>query len=160
MSDATSGTADVPLLDLDTAFHRYAIMIDGQRIELLSTEELSIAASHRLGIKGRRIDLLSQSADAGDGEELERLITEVAWEVLVGLDEATFAKLSGAQKMSIVDVFTGLLLRNKLGVAGAMATAAGVPQIGERLSRASSASTAGTPAGGWRTLLRRLFGRT
>lgn len=159
MADASGGAA-APLLDLDTLIIRPAIMIDGRRYEMLSSNEMTIVASHRLGVKGRRIEQLAASEAADDGVELDRLISEVAREVLVDVPDDVFGKLTGAHKMSVVDVFTGLLLRNKLGVAGAMATAMGVPQIGERLSLASSGSSAATPAGGWSARLRRWFGRT
>lgn len=62
-------------------------------------------------------------------------------------------KLSGAQKMAVVEVFTGLLIRRKLSLAGAIATSmvenkAGNRQTGEKSSPVSSASSEAIPDGG------------
>lgn len=160
MADATGGVPTAPLLDLDTLIKRPSILIDGTRHELVSPDELSVLVSHRMGVNGRRIEELSKGEEESDGAELDQLITTVAKDILIDVPDDVFARLSGAHKWAVVDVFTGLLLRNKLGVAGAMATVMGLPQIGERLSPASSGSSAVTPAGGSKGLLRRLFGRT
>lgn len=149
-----------PLLDLDTLIVRPAITIDGVRYEMFSPDELSVLTSHQLGIHGRRIEILSNGHNPDDGVELEKLISIVASEILVDVPAEIFAKLSGTHRHAIVDVFTGLLLRRKLGVAGAMATAMGDERIGEKLFPAFSASLVAPPAGGWWRRLRRLFART
>lgn len=151
---------DRPLLVLDTLIVRPTVEIDGARYELYSADELSVLTSHRLGIRGRRIGELSKSDDPEAGDELEGLVTLVARDILVDVPDEVFAKLSGSQRFAIVDVFTGLLLRKKLGVAGAIATAMGDPRIGEMLFPGFSASSAEIPAGGWRKRLRDWFART
>jgi hypothetical protein len=60
----------------------------------------------------------------------------------------------------VVEVFTGLLLRSRMSVAGAIGTAMGSPQIGELFSLGSSDSTAERRGSGWRTRLSRWFGLT
>jgi hypothetical protein len=148
------------LLDLDTLITRPFIKIDGQRYDLVSPEELSVLASHCLGSRGRRIETLSQSDDEDDGADLEALITEVAREVLADTPNEVFAKLTGAHQMAIVDVFTGLLLRNKLGVAGAMATAMGENPIGAKRYPDFSDFSEVRPRGGWWKRLLRWCGLT
>lgn len=148
-----------PLLDLDTLLIRPKISIDGTLYEILSPDELTVLAAHKLGIHGRRIDELGRSNDPEAGIELDGLVTLVAREILVDVPDEVFAKLSGTNRFAIVDVFTGLLLRKKLGVAGAIATAMGGPPIGETLFPAFSASLAAPPRGGWLKRLRGWFGR-
>lgn len=152
--------ANAPLLDLDTLIVRPTIEIDGQRYEIMSADELSVLESHRFGIWGRRIEQLAASDDEEDGAEYQELISRLARKILIGASDEVFARLTGAHELAIVDVFTGLLLRNKLGVAGAMATAMGDPRIGAMLFPGSSASTEASRAGGWRARLRRWFGHS
>lgn len=149
-----------PLLDLDTLIVRPFITIDGQRYDILSPSEISVIESHRFGVWGKRIEELGQ-ADGEDVElELSKLVAKVARAVaLVGQDGGVpvevFNQLTGSHKWTLVDVFTGLLLHNRLGVAGAIAKAVGLKwSIGEISSPGSSASTAAAPRGGW---LRRLW---
>lgn len=160
MTDRPDESPQGLLLDLDTLITRPAIKIDGIRYELVSPDELSVMASHRLGVRGRRIEALSQSDDDEDGIELDMLITEVVQEVLIGVTEEVFARLSGAHQMAIADVFTGLLLRNKLGVAEAMATAMGGNRIGGKLYPDFSDFSEDRPRGGWWKRLLRWFGLT
>lgn len=122
-----------PLLDLDTLTARPVIAIDGTKYEILSAEELSVIDSHRFGRWGRRIKELSE-VDSEDAEkELNELVDLAARKVLVGVSDEIFAKLSGASRWAVVDLFTGLLLRRARRVAGAMTQAAGIEQnlIGE-----------------------------
>ena len=148
-----------PLLNLDTLIVRPAIAIDGTRYEILSPDELSVLESHRFGIWGRRIEEIAAGGDEAESEEYDDLIDRVVRAVAIDLPDAVRIKLSGAQKMAIVDVFTGLLLRNKLGVAGAMATAMGSLPTGVSPFPGFSDSTAATRTGGWRARLRGWFGR-
>jgi hypothetical protein len=152
--------ADAPLLDLDTLIVRPTIEIDGRRFEILSAEELSVLDSHRFGVWGRQIERLASSDDADDGAEYADLIGRVARTAIVDVPDDVFAKLTGAHQMAIVDVFTGLLLRNRLGVAGAMARAMGGLPTGETLFPGFSASTAAQENGGWLKRLRHWFVRT
>lgn len=155
-----------PLLDLSTLTVRPLIAVDGARYELLSPDELSILDSHRLGQWGRRIQELAEAEGAEAEAELETLVGKAARKVAVGVPDDVWAQLSGAHKQAIVDVFTGLLLRNRLGVAGAIAKAAGVTlpmEMGGNSTGASSfpgssGSTAARPSGGWRKRLARWCG--
>lgn len=166
-----------PLLDLSTLTVRPLIAIDGARHEILSPDELSILDSHRLGAWGRRIQQLAEAEGADAEAELEQLVDKVARKVAVGVPDPVWAQLSGAHKQAIADVFTGLLLRTRLGVAGAIAKAAGMETPGRDLLEAwnwtpsgtstgvssspgSSGSMAGSPSGGWKTRLARWFGRS
>jgi len=146
-----------PLLDLETLIIRPAIRIDGMRFEIMSPDELSILDGTRFGRWGRRInELASHDIDSPEDQtELEDLIDRLARRVAVGVPDDIFVKLSGAHKQAIADVFTGLLLRNRLGVAGAIAKAAGMAlPTGESSSPSSAGSMAGRRSGGWLKRLR------
>lgn len=171
--DARDAVLSEPLLDLSTITTRPLIAIDGARHEILSPDELSILDSHRLGQWGRRIQQLAEAEGAEAEAELEALVDKVARKVAVGVPDAVWMQLSGAHKQAIADVFTGLLLRTRLGVAGAIAKAAGMELqsgtaaemmaatlIGVNSSPASSASTAAPPNGGWKKRLVRWFGHS
>lgn len=156
-----------PLLDLSTFIERPVIRIDGTAFEILSPDEISIIDGHRLGVWGRRINVLAESDEVEDEAELEQLIDKVARKVAVGVPDAVFAQLTGAHKQAIADVFTGLLLQARLGVAGAIAKAAGMlpngtssSETGERSFPACSASTVDNRAGGWLKRLLRSSART
>jgi hypothetical protein len=156
---ADQAASNEPLLNLDTLIIRPTVAIDGARYEIMSPDELSILDGHRFGVWGRRINALAENDDdKADQAELEQLIDKVARRVAVGVPDDVFAKLSGAHKQAIADVFTGLLLRNRLGVAGAIAKAAGVPlSTGEKSSLSSSGSMVGNRNGGWLKRLLRWF---
>lgn len=147
------------LLDLDTLIARPFITIDGEAADILNPEELSIIESHRFGVWGRRIEQLTGETGKEAEEELEELVSTVARKICVGATDEQFAKLPGSQRWAIVDLFTGLLLREKLKVAGAMKTAMGpVPDglaalTGVSSSRGFSGSTAERRRTGWRRFL-------
>lgn len=146
-----------PLLDLDTLVERPFIAIDGERVDILNPEELSVLESHRFGVWGRRIEELSGLTGEDAEQELEQLVATVARKICVGATDAQFDKLPGTQRWAIVDLFTALRLRSSLKVAGAMGTAAGqLPDwIGASSSRGSSGSTAAGRRTGWRRFLPR-----
>lgn len=169
--DSREAALNEPLLDLSTLTVRPLIAIDGARHEILSPDELSILDSHRLGQWGRRIQQLAEAEGAEAEGELEQLVDKVARKVAVGVPDAVWQQLSGAHKQAIADVFTGLLLRTRLGVAGAIAKAAGMETPGRGLVEAwnsistggssspgSSVSTAARRNGGWKMRLARWFG--
>jgi hypothetical protein len=169
--DSREAVLNEPLLDLSTLTIRPLIAIDGARHEILSPDELSILDSHRLGQWGRRIQQLAEAEGAEAETELETLVDKVARKVAVGVPDAVWVQLSGAHKQAIADVFTGLLLRTRLGVAGAIAKAAGMEMPGREMIEAlkgtsigasscpgSSGSTAASPSGGWKTRLARWCG--
>lgn len=152
------------LLDLDTLVERHFITIDGVAYDLRSPGELSVADSQRFGRWGKRIEALQlDETDAGLAE-LEELVAKVAKAILIDVPDEVYAGLSGTQRWAIIDLFTGLLWREKLKVAGAMETATGpVPAgigslIGAFSFPASPASTAARPRSGFTARLRRLFG--
>lgn len=147
--------ADSPLLDLDTLIVRQTIAIDGVKYEIVNPDEMTVIEAQRAGNRGKRIDEISHGALESEEGELDRLVDEAAHAVLIDVPHEVFAKLSGTQKLAIVDVFTGLLVRSKLGVAGAMAKALDQLPIGAMQSHVSNASTAASRIGGW---WRRLLG--
>ncbi|MEL7447106.1 MAG: hypothetical protein AAGK02_15065 [Pseudomonadota bacterium] len=153
-----------PLLDLDTMIDRPAIKIDGKKYEILSAEELSVIDTHRFGRWGKQIQALSNEDGEQAEAELEQLIKRVARKVAVGVPEEVFGKLTGQAQWAIVDLFTALLLRRTLKVAGAMQTATGtVPealQTGEASFPGSSGSMADHRRHGWLKSLLPLSWRT
>jgi hypothetical protein len=149
-----------PVLRIDTLIKRPFIEIDGVKYEILSPDEIGVIDSHRFSGWGRRIELLAQQIGEDAEKELKSLVDQVARKVLVGVPDETIDKLSGAHKMAVAEVFTVLLLRSRLGVAGAIAKAVASPSTGATWSPGSSASTAGTPGGGWRKRLARWFALT
>ena len=116
-----------PLLDLDTLTTRNFIAIDGQRYFIRSPDELSVIESHRFVRWVDRVQAL-QKADPGEDEEaqemrsaeLAELVDTIVRGAVIDLPEEVFAKLSGAQRWSVVDVFTALLRRRAVAVSGAM----------------------------------------
>ena len=161
-----AGTAAAPLLDLDTLIERPRIAVDGTMYEILSPDELTVIDSHRFARWGRRIDVLERSdtEDAGEETELEALVAKVARRICVGVPDDVFAKVPGRQRRQIIDVFTALLLRNGLKVAGAMVAATGPTpawlieaqgqlSTGASWSPGSSGSTAAGRRTGWKRFL-------
>lgn len=153
-----------PLLDLDTLIARPVITIDGVEYEIRSPGELSVVESHRFGRWGNRIDALTAEDGAKAEAELTALIASTARAILIDVPDDVFDRLSGANRWAIIDLFTGLLLREKLKVAGAMMTATGeVPgwildRIGASSSPGSSGSSAERRRTGFTAPLRRWFG--
>jgi hypothetical protein len=147
-----------PLLDLDTLIVRPTIEIDGTRYEILSIDELSVLDSRRFSLWSRKLHALQVGEE--ESVELDELIDTMARKVMVGAPDDIIGKLSGVQKAAVVEVFTGLLLRSRMSVAGAIGTAMGSPRIGELFSLGSSVSTVERRGNGWRTRLSRWFGRT
>lgn len=159
------------LLDLETLIERPTITIDKKPYEILSPEELSILDSQRFTSWGARIEKLSQEANdlaedalKENAEELRALVDKVVRKVLVDVPDDILAKLKDAQKLRVVEVFTMLLLRHRMGAAGAAAnvmkglgqtpenqspeTQAMNQSIGEKPSHGSSGSSEATPTGG------------
>lgn len=170
-TDPTNSTRRAaPVLDLDTLIARPCVEIDGARYDILSPDEISVIDSHRFGVAGKRIEELAGLTGEEVEAELTQIIDQVARKVAVGVPDEVFAKLSGSHRWAIVDVFTGLLLGNRLGVAGAMQKAMGptieklanavAPSTGESGSRGSSGSMAASRDGGWLRRLRRWCGLT
>lgn len=146
-----------PLLSLDTLIERPAIRIDGIRYEMLSPDELSLADSHRFALWARRIEEL-QAGEADIDDELGEIVAQIVRLVMPGLPDDVFAKLSEENRLAVTQVFTGLLLRKRLGVAEATARAMGEAQklaTGAKSSPGSSGFSAEPPKPGFmRRLLR------
>lgn len=138
--------AKVPILDLNTLIERPTIKVDGKVYELLSPDELSILDSQRLTRWGREIEVLATDEEKSD--ELDALVSQAARKVLADMPDKVFAKLSASHRFSVVEVFTGLLLRRRLVTAGALAMEMVRPSTGAKNSRVSSTSSAAIQAGG------------
>lgn len=134
-----------PLLDLNTLIERPQIAIDGKRYEILSPDELSILDSQRFERWGRQIEELAR--DDSRSAELDALIDKVTDQIMVGVPDVVRAKLSKGHKVRVIAVFTGLLLGDQVGAAGATLKAMS-RLIGEKSFPASSASSAGRRTGG------------
>jgi hypothetical protein len=155
MAEAVPGA----LLDLDTLVARPFIAVDGERVDILNPDELSVIESHRFGLWGKRIEELSGQPGKEAEDELDELVAMVARKICVGITDDGFAKLSGTHRWAIIDLFTALRLRSTLKVAGAMTAATGpIPEnlassTGVPSSPASSGSTAEGRRTGWRRFL-------
>lgn len=151
-----------PLLSLETLIVRPTIEIDGTTYELLAADELSVLQSQRCSIWARRLEEM-EKAEAED-PAADELIDRIVRDVVVDLPQAVFAKLTGQQKLAVVSVFTALLLRHRMGVAGATAKAIGATtaslSTGGLSFQGFNGSTAGTRANGWRARLSAWFART
>jgi len=144
-----------PLLNLDTLITRPTVEIDGQGYEILSPDELSVLDSRRFGLWAQKLEELQQGDE--DPPELEELVTTIARKVLAEVPAEVFARLTGQHKIMVVEVFTALLLRSRMGAAGAMRNAMGSLLGGENSFPGFSGSTAARPGSGWRTRLWRWF---
>jgi hypothetical protein len=140
-----------PILDLSTLIQRPTIRVDGKAYELRSPEELSVLEGQFLAQAGRRIN---EIAEAGDPDRaLQPLLTDVVSRVVIGLPDTVLGALSEAHLISICEVFTGLLLRRRLVVAGAIAKrltagATTSPSTGAKSFQGSSASLEAAPSPG------------
>ena len=143
-----------PLLDIETLIVRPEAEIDGKRYEILSPDELSVLDAQRFALWAKKLHELQGTGE--ESPELDELVATIARKVAVGVPDDLFAKLTGQHRIAVVEVFTGLLLRRRAGVAGAVRTAMGSPSTGASSFPGSSGSTAGAPAPGWRRFLRRL----
>lgn len=144
--------AKAPILDLDTLFDRPTVRIDGKLYELWSPDELSVFDSQYFTRAGREIEELAKGDDV---EGLAALIGKVCRRCLVEIPDEVFGKLSPPQKTAIVEAFSGLLLRRRLSVAGAIAAAVvesrkpEMSSTGAISSQGSSDSSAAIPTGGF-----------
>lgn len=137
--------AETPILELSTLIERPTIRIDGTLYELRAPDELSVMDGQYLTHAGKRIDALARTEDAD--EHLPMLLDEVIRRVTVDLPEEVLGKLKESQKLSICEVFTGLLLRRRMAVAGAVARRL-TGSTGEPSSPGSKGPSEGTPPDG------------
>lgn len=141
------------LLDLDTLVVRPKIAIDGLHYEILSPDEVPVITSHRLAAKGKRMEALMGSANlskAGEAE-LEKIVLEISDIIMGPIPAEVRARLSEAQRMSVTEAFSTLLLAKKAGTAAALVKSL-LPETktptGESTQRGSSGSTEDRPTGG------------
>lgn len=139
--------AKAPILDLDTLIERPTIRVNKESYELYSPEEISLLDSQFFTMKGREIEVLAKGDDT---EALAALIDKVCRRCLVDMPDDVYALLSPPQRTSIVEAFTGLLLRRRLSVAGAIAAAVVESRTttGAKPSPDFNASSAEIPTGG------------
>jgi hypothetical protein len=150
------------LLNLDTLVVRPVIAIDKKNYEILSPDELPVLTSHLLANKGQRLEELTNQRDLDESEqaELEDVLNLISDTIMSPIPECVRAKLTGAQRMSVIEAFSTLLLTKKSGTAAAMLRSllpaiptmdeADPPQTGAKRSRGSNASTGARRAGGSR----------
>lgn len=110
------------VLELTTLIERPKISVDGELYEILSPAELSVIESQRFAAQGRKYDGLMAKDSLSDPQKkrVSKLVRDLADKIMVGVPDDKREKLSEAQKMEVIEVFTGLLLRRRLKAAGAM----------------------------------------
>jgi len=137
---------DAPILDLSTLIaDRRPIRIDGATYHLRAPDELTLAEQHRFTRWGGEIEALGKDPDRD--AELQALLPEVSRAALADVPDDVHAKLLPGHHLSIVEVFTVLLLGRRSRLTGAVLSAAN-PSTGPSSSRGSSTSMAATPDGG------------
>lgn len=143
------------LLSIDTLIERPRVKIDGALHDILSPDELSLLASHRVAALGRKLDKLmkADTLNATGEADLSRTIQALADIVMEPVPAGVRARLSETHLLSVIEVFTMLSLGRKARLAGA--TVAGMaPKTtpgtsnGARPSPGSSDTTAATPRAG------------
>ncbi|OLF81279.1 hypothetical protein AWH62_00975 [Maricaulis sp. W15] len=138
--------ADEAILSLEP-IKRDFIRINGEGFEIYAPDELSVEACQEITRDGALIGELSAKHDKASHKKMAKLIDEVAHRAFVEIPDEVFDKIPGFQRMQIVSVFTGLLLRQATGLAGATARAVS-GLAGVKPSSGSSGSLAGLPTGG------------
>lgn len=134
-----------PILDLSTLIpDRPVIRIDGAVFHLRSPDELTLAESHQFGKWGQQLEELAK--DARRLGELEALLQVVADRAMADVPTDVRTRLRPTHHLSIVEVFTVLLLGHQARQAGAFASAG--QSTGRRPSPGSSMPSEATQAGG------------
>lgn len=134
-----------PILDLSTLIAaRPPVRIDGTVYHLKSPDELTLADSHSFTRWGKELEVLGQQPDKV--KELEMLLRVVARAALADVPRRVFKRLSPSQHVSVVEVFTVLLLGRQARLAGAVASAG--RSTGRKSSPGFSTSMAASPDGG------------
>lgn len=145
------------LLSIDTMIERSQISVDGALYEIVSPEELPLLTSQRIAALGRKLDKFMKSDDLNDtsSKQLNATLDGLVEIIMEPVPGAVIAKLSQAQKYSVIEVFTMLSLARKSKLAGAtlqsvigaiqkLMPAEMAAKIGESLSHGSSDFTAAT----------------
>lgn len=151
-----------PLLDITTLIKRETIAVDGQRYELLSVDELSVLDSQRFQRWIEQLTVLQEgtAGDDADRDAIDGIVDAISRKALVDMPADVFAKLSGAHKIRVAEVFIGLLLAARMATAGAIQKATGHLPTGANSFPGFSGSTAAARATGWRARLLRWLGLT
>jgi len=143
---------NTPVLNLDTLIEKPKITIDGQPYSILAPDALSVVDLHRVSAAGRRIAELMGGSDLDTLQqgELDALIIEISDFIMVDVPNEARAKLTGTQRMQIIEVFTSLPERKAMAEVKTIAAnlANALTTIGEKSPRDSNASMAATPDGG------------
>lgn len=110
------------LLDIETVIVRPAIMIDGERHEIISPDELPLDKSHLLAAKGRRMQQLQtgETLNRDQRGELEAIVEQISDIVMEPIPASVRTKLSPAHRLQVIEAFTALLLKRRLASAAAM----------------------------------------
>ncbi|MEZ5790508.1 MAG: hypothetical protein R3D34_06865 [Nitratireductor sp.] len=111
-----------PVLDLDALVERRKIRIHGTLYEIASAGELSVIETQRLAAWGRDHDALVKAFPLVPEQEAElaNLIDCMANVIMAPVPAEIRASLTQGQKMSVIEVFTALLLQQKVAAAGAL----------------------------------------
>lgn len=139
------------ILELSTLIDRPIIVIDGERYEIRSPEELSVLDHHRLTKQGKALDVLMAGEDLSipQHRELESLLASISDFIMVGVPEDVRLKLTDTQRMDVAEVFIALPLRKHLANLSAMLEKMGEGEsTGEKSPHGFNDSTAATPTGG------------
>lgn len=103
-------------LNIETLIERPTIDIDGTLYEILSPDELSIIQHHSFAATGRRLEELMKSdqLDENEAHEMQAIVTDISDEIMVGVPDDIAEKLTDAQRLAVLDVFTALPAKKKL----------------------------------------------
>lgn len=110
-----------PLLNLDTIVEQPLVVIDGQPYPMLTEDDLSIVAVHRLRKQGQELQRLLDAAAADQSDELDdqvKTLLAVMCRKLVQAPDDVHAKLKENHRLLIIEAFSKLL-RSSRPAAGA-----------------------------------------
>jgi len=96
--------ANAPLLDLETVIVRPAIMIDGERHEIIAPDELPLEKSHLMASKGRRMQQLQSGEEMNRDQqaELKAIVRQLSDIVMEPIPRAAREKLADAQRLQVI----------------------------------------------------------
>ncbi len=149
-----------PVLNLSTLIERPMITIDQTPHEIVSPDEMSLLDTQRAASLGRRLDKLTRADDLNPTmqKQLAETLDALCDIIMAPIPKDARAKLTDAQRMAVIEVFTMLSLARKTKLAGAAATSMVKAQAeamttetgatGDSSSPGSSGSTAATPEAG------------
>lgn len=138
------------LLKLETAFERPKITIDGDSYEIVSPGELSIQEGYRLRVLADRLANSKVATDLSDTaiEQLSLTLEQLCDIILQYVPADVRAKLSDANKLDVIEVFTMRLTADRTRLAAGAMVNELIRWAGERPSPGFSTSTAETPQAG------------